>query len=291
MPRLRIGTSGWSYPRWRGDFYPAGLAHHGELGYLAQHLRTVEVNASFYGLQRPETYRAWAEQVPDDFVFAVKGSRYLTHLKRLTDPGTALANFFASGLLALGPKLGPVLWQLPESLHLDLPRLAAFVALLPRTTEAVAQLARRHDARVEGRAFLEPAADRPVRHAVEVRHESYQDAGFVELLRSAGVALVASDGAGQWPMLADVTADFCYLRLHGPRLLYGGGYSAALLDTWAARIRAWTAGSVPPDLPTVTDHPAAAPAGRDVYVYFDNDSDGRAPFDATALAERLVELR
>jgi uncharacterized protein YecE (DUF72 family) len=291
VPQLRIGTSGWSYPRWRGDFYPAGLAHHDELGHLARRLRTVEVNASFYGLQRPETYRAWAEQTPDGFVFAVKGSRYLTHLKRLTDPETALANFFASGLLALGPKLGPVLWQLPESLPLDLSRLAAFVALLPRTTEAVARLARRHDARVEGRAVLEPDDDRPVRHAVEVRHGSYQDGRFVELLRAAGVALVVSDGAGRWPILADVTADFCYLRLHGPRLLYAGGYSAALLDTWAARIRAWTAGRTPPDLPTVTGHPPAAPGGRDVYVYFDNDSDGRAPFDAVDLATRLAEPR
>jgi uncharacterized protein YecE (DUF72 family) len=249
---------------------------------------TVEVNATFYGLQRPETYRTWVEQVPDGFVFAVKGSRYITHLKRLTDPETALANFFASGLLALGPKLGPVLWQLPENLHLDLSRLAAFVALLPRTTEAVAQLARRHDARLEGWALLEPDGDRPVRHAVEVRHESYQNDGFVELLRATGVALVASDGAGQWPMLADVTADFCYLRLHGPRLLYAGGYSAAELDTWATRIRAWTAGSTPPDLPTVTGRPPAAPGGRDVYVYFDNDSDGRAPFDASGLSRRLA---
>lgn len=291
MPQLRIGTSGWSYPRWRGDFYPAGLAHHGELGYLAQHLRTVEVNASFYGLQRPETYRAWAEQVPDDFVFAVKGSRYITHLKRLTDPETALANFFASGLLALGRTLGPVLWQLPENLPLDLPRLAAFIALLPHSTESAARLAGRHDARVEGRAFLEPDGDRPVRHAVEVRHDSYLDTGFVELLRTAGVALVVSDGAGEWPMLADVTAEFCYLRLHGPRLLYAGGYSAAELDTWATRIRAWTAGSAPPDLPTVTGQPPHEPDGRDVYVYFDNDSDGRAPFDAADLATRLARPR
>ncbi len=288
MPQLRIGTSGWSYPWWRGDFYPAGLAHHGELGYLAQHLLTVEVNASFYGLQRPETFRAWVEQVPDDFVFAVKGSRYLTHLKRLTEPETALANFFASGLLALGAKLGPVLWQLPETLPLDLPRLAAFAALLPRTTEAAARLARRHDARVEGRAFLEPDADRPIRHALEVRHDSYQDAAFVGLLRSAEVALVVSDGAGHWPLFADVTADFCYLRLHGPRLLYAGGYPAASLDMWAARIRAWAAGGVPPDLPTITGQPPAAPAGRDVYVYFDNDSDGRAPFDAADLSRRLA---
>jgi len=291
VPQLRIGTSGWSYPRWRGDFYPAGLAPHDELGYLAQHLRTVEVNASFYALQRPETYRGWADRTPDDFVFAVKGSRYLTHLKRLVDAETALANFFASGLLALGPKLGPVLWQLPENMRLDLPRLAAFTALLPRTTEAAVRLARRHDARVEGRSFLEPDADRPVRHALEVRHDCYQDARFIELLRSAGVALVVSDGAGHWPLLADVTTDFCYLRLHGPLLLYAGGYPAASLDMWAARIRAWTAGSAPPDLPTIKDRPPEAPTGRDIYVYFDNDSDGRAPFDATALAERLAEPR
>ncbi len=282
-----MGTSGWSYPRWRGDFYPAGLPHHDELSYLAQRVGSIEVNASFYGLQRPETYRSWAASVPDGFVFAVKGSRYITHLQRLTGVETALANFLASGVLALGPSLGPLLWQLPENLHLDLDRLAGFLGLLPHTTGAAARLAAQHDARVEGRAFLDVDADRPLRHALEVRHDSYRDAGFVELLRDSGVALVVSDGAGEWPLLADVTADFCYVRLHGPRSLYAGGYSARALDRWAHRVTAWTTGTAPADLPTVAAGTEPAEHGRDVYVYFDNDADGRAPHDAIALMTRL----
>ena len=173
--RVRVGTSGWRYPPWRGVFYPPGLPQRLELAHLAGLMNSVELNGSFYSLQRPESYRAWAAETPDDFVFAVKGSRYITHLKQLRDVRIPLANFLASGLLALGPKLGPVLWQLPPRLRFDAARIDEFLTLLPRSTGAAAQLAGEHDERLDGRAETTTDADRPLRHALEVRHESFRD--------------------------------------------------------------------------------------------------------------------
>ena len=266
---IRIGISGWRYPPWRGVFYPAGLPQRRELEYAAAHLDTVEINGSFYSLQRPESYRLWRDSTPDDFVFAVKGGRFVTHMKKLRGVDTALANFFASGLLGLGPKLGPVLWQLPPVLAYDPGRLADFFALLPRTTTAAAALAERHDERLQDRAWTVTDADRPVRHALEVRHPSFADPSFPDLLRAHDVALVTADTAGKWPFLEDQTTDFAYARLHGDAELYVSGYSDEALDRWAERVRAWAEG------------------GRDVFVYFDNDVKVRAPFDAMALARRL----
>jgi uncharacterized protein YecE (DUF72 family) len=270
---VRVGISGWRYPPWRGTFYPAGLPQRQELGYAAQRLRTIEINGSFYSLQRPEYYASWAAQVPDDFVFAVKGGRFITHLKRLAGGEPALANFFASGLLALGPKLGPLLWQLPPTLRFDPGALADFLDLLPTTTREAARLAARHDDRLEGRALTVADADRPVRHALEVRHPSFAVPGavpqLVHLLRERGVALVIADTAGRWPRLDEVTAGLVYVRLHGDTELYASGYPDEALDRWADRVRGWTA------------------AGLDVWVYFDNDAKARAPFDAMALAQRL----
>lgn len=282
---IRIGTSGWRYPPWRGTFYPPGLAHRRELEHLSRKVNSIEINGSFYSLQRPTSYQAWAAQTPDDFRFAVKGGRFITHLKKLRDVDTALANFFASGVLALGPKLGPVLWQLPPVLGFDADRLDAFLTQLPRTTAAAARLAARHDERLDGRAWTATDADRPLRHALEVRHPSYRDPAFVELLRAQDVALVVADTAGTWPYLEDVTADFVYVRLHGDAELYTSGYTAAALDAWAARIRGWAAGDSPRTEHTVA--PPAAPRPRDVHVYFDNDAKVHAPYDAIALAARL----
>ncbi len=267
--KVRIGLSGWRYREWRGRFYPPGLAQRRELEYVASRFDTVEINGSFYSLQRPASYRHWAASVPDGFVFAVKGGRYITHLRRLTSVDTALANFFASGLLALGPKLGPVLWQLPPGLRFEPDRLEAFLAQLPRTTTDAARLARGHDARFEGRTWVEADADRPVRHALEVRDESFRDPALLPLLRRYDVALVVADTAGRWPQLFDVTADLVYVRLHGDVELYASGYGDEALDLWATRVRGWAA------------------SGLDVYVYFDNDVGAHAPFDAAALARRL----
>ena len=287
MARVWIGTSGWRYPPWRGVFYPQGLAQRRELAHLAERLTSVEINGSFYSLQRPETYRAWAADTPDEFLFAVKGSRYITHLKQLRDVRVPLANFLASGVLALGPKLGPLLWQLPPRLRFEPDRLDAFLRLLPRSTGAAAQLAGEHDERLDGRAETTVGADRPLRHALEVRHPSFRDPAFVALLREHDVALVVADTAGTFPYLDDVTARFVYVRLHGDAELYTSGYSSEALDRWATLIRAWRAGEVPVGEQTLAPPAPSAAEGRDVLVYFDNDVKAHAPFDAIALAERV----
>ncbi|GAY12883.1 hypothetical protein TOK_1436 [Pseudonocardia sp. N23] len=283
---IRTGTSGWRYPPWRGAFYPEGLAQRRELEYLSRAVASIEINGSFYSLQRPENYRSWAAETPDDFVFSVKGPRFVTHMKQLLDPGVTLPNFFASGVLALGPKLGPVLWQLPPRMRWDRGRLEPFLECLPRTTAEAAALAEKHDERLDGRALTSTDADRPVRHALEVRHPSFADPAVVELLRAHDVALVVADTAGTWPHLEDMTAGFAYVRLHGDEELYASGYSGAALDSWAARIRRWAAGESPTGEFTVAG-PAGPVPERDVFVYFDNDMKVHAPRDAMALAARL----
>ncbi|PRX50281.1 uncharacterized protein YecE (DUF72 family) [Prauserella shujinwangii] len=282
---IRIGTSGWLYPPWRGTFYPKGLPHRLELAYLAQRVGTVEINGSFYSLQRPERYARWFEQTPDDFLFSVKGGRFITHMKQLRDVETALANFLASGVLALGHKLGPLLWQLPPRLAYDPGRLSDFFRLLPRSTGAAATLAAKHDEKLKCEAYLDVAEDRPLRHALEVRHPSFAVPEFVELLREHDVALVVADTAGTWPYLEDVTSDLVYVRLHGDIELYASGYTRSALHTWASRISAWHAGESPR-----TEHTVAGPAEhrrRDVLVYFDNDIKVKAPGDAMTLAGML----
>ncbi len=269
VPEARVGISGWTYAPWRGVFYPPGLRQADELAWASRRLRSIEVNGSFYALQKPDSYRAWAAATPDDFVLAVKGGRFITHMKKLADVRVPLANFFGSGVLALGPKLGPVLWQLPPTLGYDAARLEAFFRLLPRTTGAAASLSLEHDARLEGRAWTTTDADRPLRYAVEVRHDTFRDPGFVTLCRDHDVAVVVADTAGRWPMIDEHTADHAYARLHGESELYVSGYDEVSLERWAERVRGWLA------------------SGRDVVVYLDNDVKVRAPFDAMALAERL----
>ena len=290
MAHARVGISGWRYPPWRGVFYPSGLAQRRELEYVAARLSTVEINGSFYSLQRPSSFQSWYAQTPDDFVFAVKGARFITHMKKLADVHTPLANFFGSGVLALEHKLGPVLWQLPPMLPFDPGRLEAFFEQLPRSTAAAAKLAEGHDARLRDRAWTTAQADRPLRHAVEVRHASYREAAFVELLRRHDIALVVADTAGKWPYMEDLTSDFVYVRLHGDQELYVSGYDDRSLDAWAARVRAWVDGAAPAGARTVAGPAEPARGGRDVYVYFDNDVKVRAPVDAIALTERLRDV-
>ena len=233
---VRIGISGWRYAPWRGVFYPPGWPQRNELAYAARMLPTIEINGSFYSLQRPESFAEWHDATPDDFVFAVKGSRYMTHMLRLKDVRTPLANFFASGLLGLRGKLGPLLWQFPPQMAFDADRFAAFFELLPRDTEAARALARQHDARLTGRAAMAIDRRRRLRHAVEIRHPSFADPAFIALLRRHRIALVVADTAGRWPLLEDLTADFVYLRLHGDHELYATGYGDAALDRWSERI-------------------------------------------------------
>lgn len=286
MADLRVGISGWTYGPWRGVFYPEGLARRRELEFASRRLRSIEINGSFYSLQRPSSYRRWTADTPDGFVFAVKGSRFITHMKKLRDVRVALANFLASGVLLLGEKLGPMLWQFPAAWGCDLERFGEFLALLPRTTGEAAALAGEHALPSPERAWTEALADRPLRHAFEVRHPGCFAAEFVELLRGHGAALVFADTAGHWPYAEDVTADFVYVRLHGSEHLYASGYSDDELDWWAARCRAWAAGGEPEDAVRIGG-PAVARRERDVFVYFDNDAKVHAPFDALRLAERL----
>ncbi|ASR38237.1 hypothetical protein BAY61_28155 [Prauserella marina] len=268
--QVRIGTSGWLYPPWRETFYPKGLAHRRELEYLASRVGTVEINGSFYSLQRPASYETWYSQTPDDFVFAVKGGRFITHMKQLRGVDSALSNFFASGVLALGSKLGPVLWQLPPRLAFDEQRLASFFDVLPRNTVAAADLARHHDDKLKTKPYLEVIENKPIRHALEVRHPSFTGEAFVNLLHEYDIALVVADTAGKWPYSEEVTTDFVYVRLHGDKELYASGYTERALRKWAEKITAWRSG------------------GKDVYVYFDNDMKVKAPGDAMNLA-KLVD--
>jgi uncharacterized protein YecE (DUF72 family) len=265
---IRIGISGWRYEPWRGIFYPPDLEQRRELEFAARAFPTIEINGSFYSLQTPRSYAAWHAATPAGFVFSVKGPRYITHILRLRNVAKPLANFFASGVFELGAKLGPILWQLPPSFRFDAGRLEEFLASLPRDTGAALRLARRRDARMHGRSRLRIDRERPLRHALEVRHPTFIDPAFVALLRRQHVALVVADTAGKWPYFEDVTADFMYLRLHGDKELYASGYTDRALDEWAARIRRWA-------------------RGGDVFCYFDNDVKVRAPFDADRLREKL----
>lgn len=284
---IRIGISGWRYARWRGTFYPAGLAQRRELEYAAGCFQSVEINGSFYSLQRPESFQRWHDETPEDFVFSVKGPRFITHMKRLRDCEQALANFFASGVLRLGAKLGPILWQLPPTLRFDAELLDAFLGSLPRDSEAALARARKRDtALMQGRSALAIDRRRPIRHALEVRHDSFCDPACMRLLRRHNVAVVVADTAGKFPYLEDVSADFVYVRLHGDAQLYASGYSDPALDRWAARIAAWAGGAEPDDAARLGAR-ARKRAMRDVYCYFDNDMKVHAPFDARGLMQRL----
>jgi uncharacterized protein YecE (DUF72 family) len=267
---LRIGLSGWQYDSWRGDFYPAGVPKRRWLEYAAERFRTVEVNGSFYSLQRPERYRAWRASVPPSFRFALKGGRYVTHMLRLRNVDTALANFFASGPLELGATLGPVLWQLPEALLPTPEVLDEFLALLPRTQGSAAELAERHDDKVADPSVHAEVPSRRIDHALEVRAAGLGDE-HLDVLRRHRVALVDSH-AGDFPRLrADTGAPIAYLRLHGAPRTYHDGYSPQALGRWAT---------------TIVDH---LDAGRDTFAYFDNDAERHAPWDALALDHLVAD--
>lgn len=286
---VRIGISGWRYKGWRGAFYPRELAQKRELAYAANIFSTIEINGTFYSLQRPESFAHWASQTPDDFVFAVKGSRYLTHVLRLREVTRPLANFFGSGLLRLGHKLGPILWQFPPNFRFDFRRMESFFKLLPRDFVGAAQLARRHDKRISGRSWMRVRENYMIRHAVEVRNNSFLSLDFVHLLRVYRIALVCAD-AVEWARRMDVTSDFVYCRLHGSEQLYASGYGDKALDRWASRVAAWARGREPRDSERIDPDPGPKMSRRDVYVFFDNDAKVRAPDDARNLSRRVAKL-
>jgi uncharacterized protein YecE (DUF72 family) len=286
MPKTRIGISGWRYAPWRGVFYPEDLRQRDELHYASRQFNTIEINGSFYSLQNPSNYQRWYDETPRGFVFAVKAPRYVTHIKRLKDAEQGLANFFASGVLALKEKFGPILWQLPPSLRYDEEKLETFLKQLPRNSETLADMAREHDGTVE-KVIVKADRKRAIRHAMEVRHTSFVNETFIAQLRRHDVALVVADTAGKWPFLEDVTASFMYLRLHGDKVLYASGYSNAALTRWCKHIDAWRKGSEPKDATRCSNEKPRKRASRDVYCYFDNDMKVKAPFDAYKLAEKL----
>jgi uncharacterized protein YecE (DUF72 family) len=270
--RAWIGTSGYDYPHWKGAFYPSRLPRRRWLEHAAGLFDSVELNGTFYSLKSPAVFRRWADETPSRFVFAVKGSRYITHQLKLRNAEQALANFYASGVLLLGRKTGPFLWQLPAGYGFDPRRIEDFLDRLPGSSTEAEALARGHDARLKRGAEVVAAARVRYRHALEVRHPSYFHPEFYDLLRRRGVAFVIAETAGKFGYAEEVTAAFAYVRLHGSQVLYGSQYTARELDTWARRVAGWRR------------------QRRDVYVYFDNDARAYAAHDAAALAARVRAL-
>jgi uncharacterized protein YecE (DUF72 family) len=270
-----IGISGYDYKGWRNVFYPSELPKRRWLEFASRQFNSIELNGTFYSLKSPSVFERWLAEVPPaGFVFAIKGGRFITHNLKLRNAEASLGNFFASGVLALGDATGPFLWQLPASYGFDAERMDTFMKLLPRTSIEGEAVARLHDDRLRRGALVEAVTRVPYRHAFEVRHPSYFHPEFYDLLRSHRCALVVSDSAGRFPYAEEATADFVYVRLHGSTEIYASGYSPSELDTWASKVASWLTG----------------PPHRDVYVYFDNDIRGHAPFDARNLADKVAAL-
>jgi uncharacterized protein YecE (DUF72 family) len=259
---VHVGIGGWTFAPWRGVFYPKGLPHAQELAYAASHLTSIEINGTFYRTQTPATFRKWASEVPDGFVFSVKAPRFATHRRELKDAGDSIAHFLNSGVLELGDRLGPLLWQFPPFKKFDAADFGGFLALLPNE--------------FQGRAL---------RHVVEVRHASFCVPEFVRLLRQFETAVVFSEHE-TYPAIPDVTADFLYLRLQKADDTIETGYEPAAIADWAARIGTWIDGSTPADLPYV-EMEKYKTRPRDVFVYFIHEGKVRAPAAAMALIERL----
>ena len=268
--RPLVGMSGWVYPDWRGPFYPKGTTQKNELAYASRHVTSIELNASFYSLQKPASWQKWRDATPDEFLFAVKGPRFITHIRRLDDVHEPLANFFASGILALGSKLSAVLWQLPPSLEFEPYLIERFLEQLPHTTTAAVELASQRGERMKDKEWLTTDAERPLRHAIEVRHPTFENEEFLALLGQYRVAPVLIEPGGKRPSIDLETTDFRYLRMHGDLAIHEGGfYTERDLDELAARVNAWL------------------DRGLDTYMYFNNDAKAHAPIDAMNLLKRL----
>ncbi len=261
---IRIGIGGWTYEPWRGGtFYPDGLRQADELEYATRHMHAIEINGTYYRLQKRESFAKWSKAAPDGFKYAVKASRYATNRKILAEAGESVEKFVGQGLAELGEKLGPVVWQFAPTKHFERDDFAAFLDLLPRSVEGV-----------------------PLHHAVEVRHESFACADFVELARDKRVAIVIADHA-DYPHIADLTADFVYVRAMRARADIATGYEGAELDEWARRAKSWADGHAPEGLTYVATREPAHDAGRPTYIFFINGAKERAPAAAAALIERV----
>jgi uncharacterized protein YecE (DUF72 family) len=260
--RIHIGIGGWTFPPWRGVFYPPGLPHKAELAYAAQHLTGIEVNGTFYRLQSPDTFAKWHDETPEGFVFALKGSRFVTNRRVLAEAGPSLEKFFASGPTALKRKLGPINWQLAATKVFDPADIDAFLSLLPKESDGLV-----------------------LRHAIEARHESFRHPDFVAIARKHGVAIVTA-ADGEYPQFTDLTAPFAYLRIMGTGAEQPEGYDPAALDAWAARAKRLAAGQGHDGLA----EPVAAPGPetpRDVFLFVISGEKQRNPAAARALISRL----
>jgi uncharacterized protein YecE (DUF72 family) len=260
---IRVGIGGWTFEPWRDNFYPAGLPQKRELEYASSKLTSIEINGTYYGSQKPESFRKWAEETPDDFVFALKGPRFATNRRVLAEAGESISRFFASGVTELGPKLGPINWQFMATKKFDAEDFAGFLELLPKTVDGIA-----------------------IRHAVEVRHESFQTPEFIALARKHDVAVVVADSETH-PQIADPTADFVYARLQNASEEEKIGYPESALSEWKKRAERWAEGGVPADLPLLAEKPAKS-GKRDVFIYMINGFKPKAPFAAMALIEKLA---
>lgn len=262
--KIRIGIGGWVYPPWRGTFYPVDLPQKQELEFASRQLSSIEINGTYYGAQKPESFARWHDEAPDDFIFAVKAPRFATNRKVLAEAGASIERFLTGGLMELKDKLGPINWQFMATKQFDPTDFAAFLDLLPASHE--------------GRAL---------RHAVEVRHASFRVPEFTELLRARGVAVVIS-GDGEFPQIADATAPFVYARILGTVAAEPLGYNGAALDAWAQRVRTWAKGGRPGELEYLDEAPGAQPAPRDVFLYVISGEKARNPLAAMALIERMA---
>lgn len=270
MAKIYVGMSGWTFPGWRGKFYPKKLVQKKELHYASRQVNSIEINGTFYSLQKPESFQRWYDETPESFVFSVKAPQYVTHIKRLKDVNEAVANFFASGLFCLKEKMGPILWQFPPNVMLKDDRFEKFLKLLPYDSKSAARLAKSHGPKVKGRNVTSVTGDYPIRHAFEFRNDSFVNEEFIELLREYSVAVVFAHSGEKSPYMEDLTADFIYARMHGQEAKYKKGYTADTMDWLAKRVKKWT--SRPP---------------RDAYIYFDTENKIYAPNDALNLMKRL----
>jgi len=284
MGDIRIGISGWRYAPWRGSFYPKKLTQKKELFYASRTVNTIEINGSFYALQKPERYREWRDETPDNFIFSVKAPRYVTHIKRLRDVEIPVANFFASGVLELGEKLGPILWQFPPTFTFDELQFRQFLQLLPQDTHAAIKCAKKADIK---HPIIKEIRQHPLRHSVEIRNDSFCTETFIDLLREFNIALVCADTAGRWPQMEDITSDFIYMRLHGDAELYKSGYSPKALDYWHKRMKTWSEGKEPKDAKLIGKHADHRHKSRDIFCYFDNTDKLWAPYDARKILEKF----
>lgn len=261
-PLIRVGIGGWTYEPWRGTFYPDGWPQKRELDYAASKMTAIEVNGTYYSSFKPASFAAWAKAVPDGFVFTLKASRFCTNRKKLAEAGESVERFVGQGIVELGDRLGPILWQFMATKIFDADDFGGFLKLLPHKKDGIA-----------------------LRHAIQVRHESFADPAFVDMARAAGVAIVFADSA-EYPAIADLSGDFAYARLENAQAAIDTGYDAAALDRWADAARDWAAGKSPTGLPYIAP-PLASTGPRDTFIFFINGAKERAPHGAMALIDRL----